>query len=116
MEPVSLAVGAAIALSGVMVGRLMNRRQVRQALEQQRAQLSQAQPQGQRAPQPLCGCGHHLVFHDQETKKCQAQVVIPGRWTGQQSSAYRQCMCQGYRGPVPLDEYYAPDLLEGGSS
>lgn len=40
-------------------------------------------------------------------------MVIPGRWTGQANSTYRQCMCQGYRGPMPVDEYYAPDYLDG---
>lgn len=106
MEPVSLVVGAMIALGGVLVGRMLpNRRTGRESRP--------AVEEAPRTPQPICGCGHHLVFHDHKNKACQAQVVIPGRWTGEQSSAYRKCMCQGYRGPVPVDEFYAPDIIDG---
>ncbi|WP_046469875.1 hypothetical protein [Allosalinactinospora lopnorensis] len=111
MEPVSLVLGAAIALGGVLVGRAITKRQTAPAQHPPQ----QAVSAGQRNPQPICGCGHHLVFHDHESKRCQAQVVIPGRWTGQSGSTYRTCMCQGYRGPLPVDEYYAPDLLNGDS-
>lgn len=111
MDPVSMVIGATIALGGFLFGRQMTKRQTRQALEDQRRQEQAKAVGSAHNPQPLCGCGHHLVFHDQQTKKCQTQVVIPGRWTGQPSSTYRQCMCQGYRGPLPLDEYYAPDYL-----
>lgn len=108
MDPLSLLLGGAIAIAGVIAGRLMNsRRHDRRAEQQRAAELSAPRPQ----PQPICGCGHHLVFHDPKDKICQAQVVIPGRWTGQYAGAYRKCMCQGYRGPMPLEEYYAPDIL-----
>lgn len=111
MDPVSLVLGAALALGGVLIGRVLPRRSATSAHQDQQAAVTA----GQRTPQPICGCGHHLVFHDQEKKMCQAQVVIPGRWTGQAGGSYRQCMCQGYRGPLPVDEYYAPDLLNGDS-
>ncbi|MUL43565.1 hypothetical protein FZ103_20730 [Streptomonospora sp. PA3] len=110
MEPVSLVLGAAIALGGVMIGRMLPRRRQQPAPPPQPAVA--AKPS---TPQPICGCGHHLVFHEHETKRCQAQVVIPGRWVGQSGGTYRPCMCQGYRGPVPVDEYYAPDILGGDS-
>lgn len=103
MDPLSLLLGGAIAVVGVAVGRMMRPRSRHEA----RPELAAPRPQ----PQPICGCGHHLVFHDNKTKICQAQVVIPGRWTGQYGGTYRKCMCQGYRGPTPVDEYYAPDLL-----
>lgn len=112
MEPFFMVIGATIAAVSFFAGRRTARRETRRELQQH--QIAPPAPaQGQRTPQPLCGCGHHLVFHDQETKRCQTQVVIPGRWTGQANSTYRQCMCQGYRGPVPVDEYYAPDYLDG---
>ncbi|MFW5419242.1 hypothetical protein J0910_21730 [Nocardiopsis sp. CNT-189] len=115
MDPVTLVVGGAIALGGVLIGRMLPRRERRQPQQPQAPQVT-APPAGAN-PQPICGCGHHIVFHDQRSKLCQAQVVIPGRWTGQGSAdgVYRQCKCQGYRGPIPLDEYYAPDLLNGES-
>ncbi|AAZ55990.1 hypothetical protein JCM3263A_17310 [Thermobifida fusca] len=107
MDPVSLVVGAMIALGGVLVGRLLPNR--RSSVPPAQASLTQ----GPRTPQPICGCGHHLVFHDQKDKTCQAQVVIPGRWTGERTHTYRKCMCQGYRGPMPVDEYYVPDIIDG---
>ncbi|PSK82602.1 hypothetical protein CLV63_14215 [Murinocardiopsis flavida] len=109
MDPVSLLVGAIIAVGGIVVGRMLPARRVKPEPQ------PPALPSAPRSPKPMCGCGHHLVFHDHENKRCQAQVVIPGKWTGQSASSYRPCMCQGYRGPVPLDEYYAPDLLNGES-
>ncbi|MEY9211104.1 hypothetical protein NI17_012000 [Thermobifida halotolerans] len=107
MDPVSLVVGAMIALGGVLVGRLLPNRRPRGESPQT------AVERAPRGPQPVCGCGHHLVFHDQKTRTCQAQVVIPGRWTGERGHTYRRCMCQGYRGPVPVDEYYVPDIVDG---
>ena len=107
MDPVSLVVGALIDLGGVLVGRLLPNR--RSSVPPAQASLTQ----GPRTPQPICGCGHHLVFHDQKDKTCQAQVVIPGRWTGERTHTYRKCMCQGYRGPMPVDEYYVPDIIDG---
>ncbi|MBQ1081441.1 MULTISPECIES: hypothetical protein [unclassified Nocardiopsis] len=112
MEPFFMVIGAAIAAAGFLAGRRTARRESRRELQQHHG-TPQIPDRGQRTPQPVCGCGHNLVFHDHETKRCQTQVVIPGRWTGQANSTYRQCMCQGYRGPTPVDEYYAPDYLDG---
>lgn len=111
MEPMSLLAGAAIALAGVILGRALP------ALPGRRREPAQQQPHGtthSRPPQAICGCGHHLVFHDNESKKCRAQVIIPGRWTGERGDSYHTCVCQGYRGPMPVDEYYAPDILSEG--
>jgi hypothetical protein len=110
MDPFSMVIGVAIAVGGYLVGRHTAGRRARQELQQHRADPRAVGPS---TPQPICGCGHNLVFHDQETKLCRTQVVIPSRWTGQADSTYRQCMCQGYRGPMPVDEYYAPDYLDG---
>ncbi|MBE2999626.1 hypothetical protein IDM40_13040 [Nocardiopsis sp. HNM0947] len=113
MDPLSLVIGALIAVGGVAVGRLSTRNRLRAALEEERGrERARITEDGQRSVQPLCGCGHHLVFHDRESSKCQSQVVIPGHWTGSNETTYRQCMCQGYRGPRPIDPYYAPDLNE----
>lgn len=100
MDPLSLLIGAGVALSGVLVGR---------ALGRSRGGRKPAAPANQ--PKAVCGCGHHLVFHDRETRKCRTQVIIPPRWSGRGEDISRTCMCQGYRGPTPLDEYYAPELL-----
>ena len=115
MDPISMVIGVAIAAGGFFAGKFTATRQARREL-QQHQKTHKAVGKGQTSPQPVCGCGHNLVFHDRETKRCQTQVVIPGRWTGQHDSTYRQCMCQGYRGPLPVDEYYAPDFLDGENS
>ncbi|MDS1268807.1 hypothetical protein RIF23_00700 [Lipingzhangella sp. LS1_29] len=109
MEPLSLVTGAAIALSGVVLGRLLAGRR-RQPARGHRSALTG--PSG--TPQAICGCGHHLVFHDNETRKCRAQVIIPGRWTGERGDSHHTCVCQGYRGPMPVDEYFAPDIMPDG--
>lgn len=115
MDPISMVIGVAIAVGGYLAGRHTTRRRITRQLQPHQhdpraLQGDQGRPGN---PQPICGCGHNLVFHDQETKRCLTQVVIPGRWTGQSDSTYRQCMCQGYRGPTPVDEFYAPDYLDG---
>ncbi|MBR8744737.1 hypothetical protein [Nocardiopsis sp. MG754419] len=118
MDPISMIIAVMIAVGGFLAGRATTKRQVARQFPSQHHDPRALQGDRSRpaTPQPICGCGHNLVFHDQETKRCQTQVVIPGRWTGQSNSTYRQCMCQGYRGPVPVDEYYAPDYLDGTGS
>lgn len=54
-------------------------------------------------PQPVCGCTHHLSFHNPRTGNCAADG----------------CRCQQYVGPEPLGHVFAqplvdPDAIEGG--
>jgi hypothetical protein len=47
-------------------------------------------------PQPFCGCGHHLSFHNPRTGSC----------------AEEDCRCQQYVGPEPLGHIFAQPLID----
>jgi hypothetical protein len=85
IDPVSLVVGAGIALTAYALGRLDHRRR--------RA------PTGE--PPPICGCGHHFAQHDPDTNRCHARTegLLP-------------CTCRRYAGPIPLNRYLAPELTD----
>ncbi|MFE9796752.1 hypothetical protein ACFYRL_34045 [Streptomyces goshikiensis] len=58
-------------------------------------------------PEPLCGCGHHLAYHDARDALCYASV--PAVDAGADEAA-RRCPCRRYSGPEPLATLYAPEL------
>jgi len=84
---------AAVALIGVLIGRFLpNRRKEPKAVE------------------PVCGCGHHHSYHDPETGQCgHAKMVYYG--VGQYGNP-DECTCRQYSGPVPMPEYYAPEVTQ----
>jgi hypothetical protein len=47
-------------------------------------------------PQPVCGCSHHLSFHNPVTSAC----------------AFDDCRCQQYIGPEPLGHVVALPLVD----
>jgi hypothetical protein len=47
-------------------------------------------------PQPVCGCSHHLSFHNPRTGAC----------------AVDDCRCQQYVGPEPLGHVFAQPLVD----
>jgi hypothetical protein len=47
-------------------------------------------------PQPVCGCSHHLSFHNPHTSAC----AVDG------------CRCQHYVGPEPLGYVFAQPLVD----
>ena len=62
------------------------------------------------SPKLICGCTHHLAFHDRKTGRCNNyQPGVHEAKTG----ACIQCKCQQYTGPQPLPEYYPPELTDG---
>jgi len=50
-------------------------------------------------PQPICGCSHHLSFHNPQTSAC----------------AVDDCRCQQYVGPEPLGHVFALPLIDPGT-
>jgi len=50
-------------------------------------------------PQPICGCSHHLSFHNPTTSAC----------------AVEDCRCQQYVGPEPLGHVFAQPLIDPGA-
>ncbi|MFE0175900.1 hypothetical protein ACFWZ2_26620 [Streptomyces sp. NPDC059002] len=64
-------------------------------------------------PDPVCGCGHHVAFHDPAEGICHspAQVAVEWDWTGEPSKfEERRCSCRTYAGPEPLPSYHVPEL------
>jgi hypothetical protein len=49
-------------------------------------------------PQPVCGCTHHLSFHNPGTSAC----------------AVDDCRCQQYIGPEPLGHVMAMPIIDPG--
>ncbi len=49
-------------------------------------------------PLPICGCSHHLSFHNPRTGAC----------------AEEGCRCQQYVGPEPLGHVFAQPLIDPG--
>jgi hypothetical protein len=58
-------------------------------------------------PEPVCGCGHHLAYHDARDALCYASVVTA---EGGTDDSVRQCPCRRYAGPEPLATLYSPEL------
>lgn len=84
--------GAAVAWASIIVGVIVaaSRRHHRRV----------------KSPPPICGCEHHLAFHELDdegnaTGPCH-EIVVTHNAT--------ECGCQRYTGPVPLPEFYAPEI------
>jgi hypothetical protein len=97
VEPVSLAVGAALLAVGFVAGRIGRRRP----------------PAPPSNPVPVCGCGHALSQHDTGTNTCYAELRREvfdrrGRFTGH---TWVPCTCRQYVGPRPIDEVFLPRVL-----
>lgn len=53
------------------------------------------------APEPICGCEHHLAFHTDDGV-CKEQVPVPnGAEGGVAKYTVYDCTCQQYVGPYP---------------
>lgn len=67
--------------------------------------------------QPFCGCSHHLAFHNLKrgvctgTKRVKVRGLSEAFFDLEPMYAFRDCKCQQYSGPQPLDVLYAPDVI-----
>lgn len=77
-------------------------------------------------PQPICGCRHHLSYHDPATKRCtsgERREIMQSY--GNYKSKWQDCLCKQYIGPEPIYEFtlmprvndqvvgkYLPDVKE----
>lgn len=90
--------GGAVALAGVLVGRLLpNRRRT---------------PKPPATPKPICGCGHHFSFHTPTTGVCKGTDRRVKYSAGGSNLGPHDfpCGCQTYAGPTPMPEYFAPEI------
>jgi hypothetical protein len=94
-------------------------------------------------PEPVCGCGHHLAYHDLHDGRCYAEVkeeksknalvwsttgadadaesdANPGSGSGSGPDktavepVWRRCACRRYAGPEPIATLYAPPIARAG--
>lgn len=85
MTGLTLIDGAGILLAGMLAGRFWPARR--------------RGPKPLKPVQPICGCGDHAAFHEGGTGGCHKDFQYLGA-----------CGCQVYTGPVPITEYYAPEI------
>lgn len=100
------------------------------------AERKEARERAVAGPEPICGCRHHLAYHDPRDGRCYA--VVKGKHGSGSSSdskgnknaggqgkrgpvegagklpAPAQCPCRRYAGPEPLATLYAAELTEMG--
>lgn len=94
MADLSLLLGAATFAAGMLAGRFWPARR--------------KSPEQRKPPAPVCGCTHHLSYHDPASGECHELVKVPSTMT--KDSYHTQCACRKYTGPEPLPEYYAPEI------
>ncbi|RAG84759.1 hypothetical protein DN069_15075 [Streptacidiphilus pinicola] len=105
MDAISIAV--VVMAGGYAVNGALDR--VRRLRKDRREEQEKAL----RGPEPVCGCGHHLAYHDLHDGRCYAEVKRKGGTDGEgrpKGQAPAQCTCRRYAGPEPLATLYAPEL------
>ena len=86
-------------LPPVLGGSLQAHHRRRLAVLEAKGKLAETKSQPLSAPpepQPICGCSHHLSFHNPRTAAC----------------AVDDCRCQQYVGPEPLGYVFAQPLVD----
>src|SRR5215472_12665145 len=84
-------------------GALQQHHRRRLAILEAKGKLAETKKKGPIAPpepQPICGCTHHLSFHNPQTSAC----------------AFEECRCQQYVGPEPLGHVFAQPLVDPDST
>jgi hypothetical protein len=83
----------------VLGGTLQQHHRRRLAILAAKGKLAETKNQAPITPpelQPICGCSHHLSFHNPRTSAC----------------AVDDCRCQQYVGPEPLGYVFAQPLVD----
>lgn len=63
--------------------------------------------------EPLCGCGHHLAYHDLEKGECNNyQPGVVKYENGKATTIKVNCKCRQYTGPEIAPQYIAPKITE----
>lgn len=91
-----LILGALILVIGVIIGRFAAPRRL-------------MAPRLPPPPKPICGCGHHLSYHDRKTGQC--NNYQPGV-ENMKTKALVQCKCRQYSGPLPLEQLVPTEISD----
>jgi hypothetical protein len=86
-------------IPAVAGGQLQRHHRRRLAIIAAKAELAEKKNAGLQPPpepQAICGCTHHLSFHNPRTSAC----------------AVDDCRCQQYVGPEPLGHVFAQPLID----
>ena len=100
LDPISLIIGGGLVAAGYVSGRIG------------RARRHPKPPKPTPPPKPICGCSHHYALHDPESKACHGSVKTPKHNVvgDQVGYTYPACACRQYVGPVPMPEFFAPEI------
>jgi hypothetical protein len=108
-----MLIGALIFALGAVFGRVMPGRK-----------------RGPKPPKPvqaICGCSHHYSLHEPKTGECHGATDAGRVAVRDQNSKpvkdrfgevvftreHGRCGCRRYTGPLPLPEYFAPEISNG---
>jgi hypothetical protein len=99
---VGMVLGALSLGAGIALG-MYRENQRRSLLAARHAELN---------PGPICGCGHHVSFHAEESKGGCQHIEI--RTSGYHEEVTQvPCGCVKYVGPEPVPSYYAGEERAG---
>jgi hypothetical protein len=59
----------------------------------------------------ICGCGHHLSYHDREGGRCRHKRHFFAAGSGKIRYLAR-CSCQRYVGPEPMPDFLAQEIVK----
>jgi hypothetical protein len=108
-----MLIGALIFALGAVFGRVMPSRK--------------RGPKPPKPVQPICGCTHHYSLHDPKAGECHGAAdagraavrdqhgkPVKDSW-GEVvfTREHGRCGCRRYTGPLPLPEYFAPEISDG---
>jgi hypothetical protein len=71
-----------------------------------------ARRRGTKPVEAVCGCGHHLSYHDPKTRACgyASSPVVKSTATITEYGKAMQCPCLAYTGPLPLHTYIPTEI------
>lgn len=101
-----------VSIEGFFSGiRARRKERLREEKEERRREVE--------GPPPICGCGHHVAYHNPQSGTCGETVKIPVKWDvnlhGEEYvSSYeaRSCHCARYVGPEPMTIFYSPEMTD----
>lgn len=100
MDPISIVVGAGVAVAGFVAGRISRRKTAAKSAM---------------SSTPICTCEHGLHDHDPSTNECHGLIDgDPLRYDSfNNPRAYKKirCTCRQYTGPQRLDDFWTPPIL-----